>query len=521
MDSLALSIGLVAGSILVGLLAGWYANTTLGARSLQRAQAASEETIRRARETADLRVKEAELAAREDLRKARARFDQEEQRRQSSLTKRENTQRQTERALADKKSEFEQQEQEFAARRQAVAERGTELEREAERLRRTQAEQDARLEELAGLGRDDARRLVLEAARKESRMEAARILRESREETLKEADQEAQKIMSLAIERTASDVSTQKTTAVITLADDKVKGRIIGQDGKNIKAFEAATGLQLIVDDTPNQVTLSGFHPIKREVARLTLEKLVEDGTIHPRRIEETVRKMRRRTDNTMRQAAEDALRELRIRKVHPEIVKLLGRLRFRTSYGQNVLDHSKEVGWLTGLMAAELGLDETLARRAGLLHDIGKAIDYEREGTHPEIGEEVAKRYGEHEIVANAIASHHEDCPVISPISTLVAAADALSGARPGARRKTLADFIRRVEKLEGIASAMEGVLQAYAIQAGRELRVIARHDRVTDEESALLATDIAQRIQAEVDYPGKIKVTVIREMWATATAR
>jgi ribonuclease Y len=246
---------------------------------------------------------------------------------------------------------------------------------------------------------------------------------------------------------------------------------------------------------------------------------LIKDGNVHPRRIEETLRKMRKKVNGIMRRAAEEALKELGISRVHPEIVKLLGRLHYRTSYGQNVLQHSKEVGYLTGIMAVELGMDEKMGRRAGLLHDIGKAIDYEREGTHPEIGEEVARRYGEPDIVVNAIASHHEDCEVISPISVLVSAADALSGARPGARRRTLADFIRRVEKLEEIASSFKGVSESYAIQAGRELRVIARHQELSDEESALLASDIAHRIEAEVDYPGKIRVTVIREMWARAT--
>jgi ribonucrease Y len=521
MGSLTLLIGISAAAILVGVLVGWLLNSSLGTRSLADARREAEELVRQARQDAEHQIKQAGLAAREEVQKARSRFEQEARQRQDALKRQEGALKEQEQRLAERQADLAQRETDLTARLEAVTARDAEIVLSQARLEAAIEAEQARLEQAASMSRVDARRMVLDRARKGARLEIARTVKEMREEAQKQSEAEAQNIMALAIERTAADFSTNKTTAAVLLADDKMKGRIIGQDGKNIKAFEAATGLQLIVDETPGQVTLSGFHPIRREIARLSLERLLKDGNIHPRRIDETVRKMRRQTLNTMRRAAEDALKELKIRRVHPEMVNLLGRLRFRTSYGQNVLEHSMEVAWLSGIMATELGLDEMLARRAGLLHDIGKAIDYEREGTHPEIGEEIGRRYGEHEIVVNAIASHHEDCEPISPISILVAAADALSGARPGARRKTLADFIRRVEKLEGIAMSLEGVTQAYAIQAGRELRVIARHDKVSDEETALLATDIAHRIQAEVDYPGKIKVTVIREMWATAYAR
>jgi ribonuclease Y len=295
-----------------------------------------------------------------------------------------------------------------------------------------------------------------------------------------------------------------------------LRGRIIGHEGKNIRAFENVTGIQLVLDEENNTVTLSGYNPVKREVARRVLETLIKDGNIRPRRIEDLTRRNLRRMEDEMRKAGQETVKEMGLKGVHAEIVKLLGRLKFRTSYGQNVLQHSKEVAWLTGMMAAELRLDEKLARRAGLLHDIGKAVDYDREGTHPEIGAELGTKCGEHEVVINAIASHHEDCEMTSPISVLVAAADAISGARPGARRQTLAQYIKRIEKLEDLANSMRGVEQSYALQAGREIRVIARTKQVDDAHVDLLATDLATRIQNEMDYPGKIKVTVIRELRA-----
>jgi len=357
--------------------------------------------------------------------------------------------------------------------------------------------------------------------RSETRFEAAAMIKEIKDEAQKNAEAEAKKIMSLAIERLASEFSAERNVTVFPITSPGLKGRIIGHEGKNIRAFEKTTGIQLVVDDNPEAVVLSGFNPVKREIARRTLEKLLKDGNINPQRIEEMTAKSTRAVEETMLRAGNETVKEMGIKNIHPEIVKLLGRLKYRTSYSQNVLEHVKEVAYLTGIMAAELGLDQKLAKRAGLLHDIGKAIDYEREGTHPEIGEEIGRRYGEHEIVVNAIASHHDDCEVISPISVLVAAADALSGARPGARRKTLQDYVKRVEKLESLANSIDGVEQSYAIQAGRELRVICHHQKIDDAHAALLASDLAKRIQAEMDYPGRIKVTVIRETRAVEYAR
>jgi ribonuclease Y len=519
MDTLTLT-GIAAGMGLMGILLGYALNMLLQKRAHGRARLEAEEVLQQARQESERRRKEAGLAAREELQKARRKADEEVRRRQGALAKQQAEAENRDKKLKNLKDDLARQKKQLQSNDNDIKKRELELTQQQEEAQRLQEEQTERLEQLSGLGREEARRMLMENISKETRFEAARMVRTLRAEAHEKADMESQKIMALAVERTASEFSTSRNSSAITFPDEKVKGRLIGHEGKNIKAFEAATGMQLIIDETPGQVVVSGFHPIKREMARLTLEKLIKDGNIHPRRIDDTLRKMRKKVTGTMRRAAEDALKELRIRKVHPEILKLLGRLHYRTSYGQNVLKHSIEVGYLTGIMSVELGLDERLGRRAGLLHDIGKAIDYEREGTHPEIGEEIAKRYGEHEIVVNAIASHHEDCEPISPISILVSAADALSGARPGARRRTLSDYIRRVEKLETIAGSFSGVSECYAIQAGRELRVIAKHQEVTDEESSLLASEIAARIQAEVDYPGKIKVTVIREMWARATA-
>jgi ribonuclease Y len=328
--------------------------------------------------------------------------------------------------------------------------------------------------------------------------------------------------MTLAIERMASECSAERTVSQFKLPEGSdLRGRIIGHEGKNIRAFEKATGIQLILDEENGSVTLSGYHPVKREIARRVLETLVKDGNIRPKRIEDLTRRNQRRLEDEMRRAGQEAVKQLGLKNVHPEIVKLLGRLKYRSSYGQNVLQHAQEVAWLTGMMAAELRLEEKPARRAGLLHDIGKAIDYEREGTHPEIGAEIASRCGEGEIVVNAIASHHEDCEMTSPISALVAAADAISGARPGARRQTVAQYIKRIERLEEMADSMEGVEQSYALQAGREIRVIAKTKQVDDARVDLMAADLAARIQNEMDYPGKIKVTVIRELRAVDHAR
>jgi len=390
-----------------------------------------------------------------------------------------------------------------------------------EGLEQEREEYLVRLERVAGLSREEAKKVLVNSFRSEARYEAAHMAKEIRDEARESAVEVATKIIALAIERSASEITGFRTASSVPIPNEKIKGRLIGHEGKNIRAFEKATGIQLIVDESPDSVVLSGFNPVKREIARVSLEKLIKTGNINPRRIEDVIDEQKRWMVKHIQKVGEETVRELGIRDVNPEILRLLGRLKYRTSYGQNVLEHSIEVAHLTAMMATELGLDAKMALRSGLLHDIGKAIDYEREGTHPEIGMEVAKKYHEPEIVVNAIASHHEDVEVISPISVLVSAADAISGSRPGARRKTLTDYVKRIERLEGLANSFDGVDQSYAIQAGREIRVIAEHSEVDDAQSSMLASLIAKRIQAEMEYPGKIKVTVIREMRAVDYAR
>jgi ribonuclease Y len=507
-----IALGVAAAA--VGLFLGWLLNNRFGSKSLEAMRQRSDESLRAARREAEKSKRKSILDAKEEILRQRNKADRDNRSRKGQLTKRE-------RDVATAVAELEERTHAAEIRQQAVDETEHVLEASRKELeetnRRAQAlfeEQNAQLERVSGMTRDDARRQLLANLKAKTRLEAAVMIKEIKDEAQRNAEGEATKIMALAIERAASEFSSERTISIFELPKgSELKGRIIGQEGKNIRAFEAATGIQLLLDEEAETVTLSGYNPVNREIARRVLDTLVKDRNIHPRRIDELTKRNRRRLDDEMRKAGQEVLKELSIKKVHPEMVKLLGRLRFRTSYGQNVLMHSKEVAYLTGMLAAELRLDEKLARRAGLFHDIGKAIDYEREGTHPEIGAEVTAKYGEPEAVSNAAASHHEDCEATSPISVLVSAADSLSGARPGARRKTVAEYIKRIEKLEDLANSMRGVEQSYAIQAGREIRVIARSKQVDDAQVDLLASDLATRIESEMDYPGKIKITVIRE--------
>jgi ribonuclease Y len=460
------------------------------------------------------------LHAREEWLQTKVRLEQEIRTRSQNITQIQRQLEEREAAQRDRDARLAGREQEIEGREKDQQTARGEAVRERDRLRREASELVQRLAKISGLTVEDARQMLLENLRQEVRFEAARTVREAREEAQKRAEVEAGKIVSLAIERTAAEWTAERSVSVFPLQNDKLKGRIIGHEGKNIRAFEKATGVQLLMDDQPGAVVLSCFNPIRREVAKLTLERLLQDGNISPSRIEQLVDRNQRRVEELMLRAGQEALRELGIQGVHPEMVKLLGRLRYRTSYGQNVLQHSIEVAKLTSIMASELRLDGALAKRAGLFHDIGKAIDFEREGTHPEIGVEVATRYNEHPIVINAIGSHHDDVQVIHPISVLVSAGDAISGSRPGARRKSVVDYAKRIEQLETLANETEGVEQSYAIQAGREIRVIARPDRIDDDRLALLAADLAKKIQSQMEYPGRIKVTLIRELRATETA-
>jgi ribonucrease Y len=360
---------------------------------------------------------------------------------------------------------------------------------------------------------EEAKRVLMENMIGQAKMEAAATIKEIKEKAEQSAEKEAKEIIISAIYRCASDHTVESTVSVVALPSDEMKGRIIGREGRNIRSFETLTGIDVIVDDTPEAVILSGYDPVRREIARMALEKLVVDGRIHPTRIEEVVVKSQKEMAMMIREAGEQACFELGVHGLHEDIITLLGQLNYRTSYGQNVLQHSKEVAMLCGLMAAELGLDSVVAKRSGFLHDIGKAIDRETEGTHTEIGMNFLKKYNEHEYIINAVGSHHGDIPMISPYAVLVQAADAISGSRPGARREPLEGYIKRLEKLEELADSFKGVAKAYAIQAGREIRVIVENNEIDDVGSTILASDIARKIETEMEYPGQIKVTVIRE--------
>lgn len=382
-------------------------------------------------------------------------------------------------------------------------------------------QENEKLERIARMTQDEAKSALIENLKEVAQTEAAQIVKQIRETAISNATKEANKIVISAIQRSAADHTAESTVSVVELPSDQMKGRVIGREGRNIRTFEQLTGVELIVDDTPEAVVLSGFDPVRREIARVALTNLVQDGRIHPARIEEMILKATEQVDEEMRVAAEEAVAELHLSAFHAQIMQLIGRLKYRTSYGQNILKHSIEVGWLTGLMAAELGIDGDLARRAGFLHDLGKAIDRNTDGTHALIGGEYARKFGEPEVVINAIESHHEEVPMTGPISALVQSADAISGSRRGARGDTLESYIKRLRNLEGIATGFEGVSKSYAIQAGREVRVMVESDKIDDSRAQTLSMEIAGRIEAEMTYPGQIKVVVIRESRSTALAK
>ena len=488
---------------------------------LQAARNTAARIIDEAKKEASAIRKEAEIHAKDGIQQERLEFEKEVRDTRKELQAQEKRLVSKEEGFDKRVDSLEKRENELSRREASLKTKEIGLEdKSAEYDRQIEAARK-QIEQVAGLTRDEARRNVIEEMVEEAKHEAAKRIRIIEEEAKAEAARKGQKIIALAIERLAGDFVAERSVTVMPLPNDELKGKIIGREGRNIRALEAATGIDLIVDDTPETVVISGHNPIRREIARLSLEKLISDGRIHPGRIEEVVRQSEQEIDEAIREAGQKAIFDVGVHGVHPEIVKLLGRLKYRYSYAQNVLLHSIEAAFICGSMAAELGLNEKQARRAALLHDIGKAVDHEVEGSHAIIGAELARKYGESPKIVNAIAAHHEDVKAETILAPLVDAADALSGARPGARREMMESYTRRLEELERIVNSFKGVEKSYAVQAGREIRIMVQHDLVTDDEAARMAREIAKKIENEMTYPGQIKVTVIREMRAVDYAK
>jgi ribonucrease Y len=474
-----------------------------------------------ARRESETIIREAAIQAKDVVYQAKAEFEKESIEKKRDLQALEKRVQQKEENLDKKINLFDQREIEFAKREQGLAAKEQAIVQKAEKIEQLVDEQKKQLEKISGMTASEAKALLIESLENEAKQDAAKKIKLIEEEAKETADKKSKEIISLAIQRYAGEYVAERTVSVVPLPSDEMKGRIIGREGRNIRALEAATGIDLIIDDTPEAVILSGFNPVRREVARIALEKLITDGRIHPGRIEDVVHKAEEEVEQAIKDAGEQAAFDLGVHGIHPEILRLIGRLRYRTSYSQNVYQHSLEVAFLCGIMAAELGINVKQAKRAGLLHDLGKAVDHEVEGSHAVIGAELARKYGETPKIVHAIMAHHEDEKPNSVLAVLVQAADALSGARPGARREMMETYVKRLEDLEKISTSFAGVTNAFAIQAGREIRVMVSSEEVTDETAVILAKDIAKKIEADMTYPGQIKVNVIRETRAIEYAR
>jgi len=518
----ALLIGAVAvGSALLGVLVGHWLLQSRARRRKQDAESQAARVLEAASADVERIRHAAELAGREEAYRAKQEWEREEGRRREELDRAE-ARIEERRASMDRKYDMlVEKDRQLEDRQKELDGRHAELEQGRAQVGHLELQAQQRIEALAGLTQDDAKRMLIQQMEEHARAQAANTIREIRETAKREAEREARNILALAIQRIAADHTAESTVSVVALPSDEMKGRIIGREGRNIRAFEQATGIDVIIDDTPEAVILSGFDPIRREAARLALEKLVADGRIHPGRIEEVVAKARKEVDDGMLQAAEEICYELGVHGVHPEILKILGRLRYRTSYGQNQLLHAKEVALVAGNMAAEMKLDATMTKRMALLHDVGKGLTHEQEGTHVELGWNLCKKYNEPDQVLNAIKAHHDEEPHRYAETFLVTAADAVSGARPGARREMFETYVKRLEKLEEIATSFTGVERCFAIQAGREIRVMVNPDDVVDSSMSELSESIARRLEEELQYPGQIKVVVIRETRAVDFAR
>ena len=519
MNTTAILLILVA--LALGGAGGYFLRNKLLEMKVKSAEDETQRIIKEAKREAERLKKEALLEAKETIYKEKASVEEEMNQKRKELEKAENRIIQKEEHLEKKERQLDEKEKELRSLSDRLKNLEKELTQREAQLREKMEEAIKRLEYVAQLTREEAKKELMDMMVKEAKKDAYEIIRKIEEKAREEADRKARAIIAQAIQRYAAEEVTEHTVSVVPLPSDEMKGRIIGREGRNIRAFEAATGVDLIIDDTPEAVVLSCHDPVLREVARRALEKLVKDGRIHPARIEEVVNKVSRELETTMKEEAEAAAFELGIHNLHPELIKLLGRLKYRTSYTQNMLAHSKEVAYFCSIMGAELGLNVPMLKRMGLLHDIGKAVDHEVEGSHAQIGAELARKYGESPEVVNAIASHHGEVEPTTPEAVILAAADALSAARPGARREMVEAYLKRIEKLEEISQSFPGVEKAFAIQAGREVRVIVKPQEMGDDEIYMLARDIAKRLEDELTYPGQIKVHVIRETRAVEYAK
>jgi ribonuclease Y len=507
--------GFIAGLLIASLIKG-----KIASQKVKAAEGAAARSIEESKKKAETLLREADLEVKDRLFRLKSEFDAETKETRVELAKRESRLMQKEENIDRKIEQFEHRERELLRKERHLTKREGKLERKELEYNELIDEQKRQLEKISGLTVEEAKELLIRAMENEARYEGAKLIKRIENESKEQADKKAKKILATAIQRYAGDFVAERTVSVVPLPSDEMKGRIIGREGRNIRALEAATGIDLIIDDTPEAVILSGFNPVRREVARLSLIRLISDGRIHPARIEDIVKKVGQEVDVAIKEAGEQAAFDLGMHGIHNELIKYLGRLKFRTSYAQNVLQHSVEVGFLSGIMASELGLNVKLARRMGLLHDIGKAVDHEVEGPHAVIGSRLAKKFGESPKIVHAIAAHHEDVTPNSVYALLVQASDGLSGARPGARKELLENYIKRLEDLENIANSFKGVANTYAIQAGRELRVIVESNQISDEESILLSRDVVKKIEESLTFPGQIKVTVIRETRAVEYA-
>ncbi len=514
-----IAIGLVVG--FVGIFIGFIAAKMQAKSRLQSVEALSHKMLEDAKQESEHRKKEALLQAKDQIYQMKMEFETETKEHRNEMLQQEKRLAQRDESLSKRAEVLDQREIECARREQSLMDRERNIGETKASYENLLKEQKERLEQVAQMTQEEGRAFLLTSLEEEVRHEGAKIIRKVEQEAKEQSSKKVQEILGLACKRYAGDYAVERTVSVVPLPNDEMKGRIIGREGRNIRAIEAAVGVDLIIDDTPEAVVVSSFNPVRREVARLSLERLISDGRIHPARIEEVVKKVASEVENTIKEAGEQAVFDLGVHGLHPELVKLLGRLRYRSSYSQNVWQHSIEVAYLCGIMAGELGLNPKQARRAGLLHDIGKAVDHEVEGSHASIGAELAKRYGEKPRIVHAIHSHHEEIPQDDVLDVLVQAADALSGARPGARREMLESYVKRLQDLEGIATSFDGVSGAFAIQAGREVRIMLEAEKTSDDQATWLSREVARKIEQEMTYPGQIRVTVIRETRAVDYAK